>query len=34
MLFRILAVAAAVIFLAVSMIPSTLPVPDEVPVKA
>ncbi|MFN3745977.1 MAG: MFS transporter [Hyphomicrobiaceae bacterium] len=34
MLFRILAVAAAVIFLAVSMIPRTLPVPDEVPAKA
>ncbi len=34
MLFRILAVAAAVIFLFVSMIPRKLPVPDEVPVKA
>jgi MFS family permease len=34
MLFRILAVAAAVIFLTVSLIPSTLPVPDEVPVQA
>jgi MFS family permease len=34
MLFRILAAAAVVIFLAVSLIPSTLPVPDEVPVKA
>lgn len=34
MLFRILAIAAAVIFLFVSMIPRKLPVPDEVPVKA
>jgi len=34
MLFRILAAAAAVIFLAVSLIPRTLPVPDEVPAKA
>jgi MFS family permease len=34
MLFRILAVAAAVIFMAVSMIPAKLPVPDEMPAKA
>lgn len=34
MLFRILAIAAAVIFLFVSMIPRKLPVPDEAPVKA
>jgi len=34
MLFRILAVAAAVIFLAVSLIPQKLPVPDEVLAKA
>jgi MFS family permease len=33
-LFRILAAAAAVIFLFVSMIPRTLPVPDEVPARA
>lgn len=33
-LFRILAATAAVIFLFVSMIPRTLPVPDEVPAKA
>lgn len=33
MLFRILAAAAAVIFLFVSMIPRKLPVPDEMPVK-
>jgi MFS family permease len=33
-LFRILAGTAAVIFLFVSMIPGTLPVPDEAPVKA
>ena len=34
MLFRILAGAAALIFLFVSMIPRKLPVPDEVPAKA
>jgi MFS family permease len=34
MLFRILAVAAATIFLFVSMIPRKLPVPDELPAKA
>jgi MFS family permease len=34
MLFRILSVAAAVIFIVVSMIPRKLPVPDEVPAKA
>ena len=33
-LFRILAATAAVIFLFVSMIPGTLPVPDEAPAKA
>jgi MFS family permease len=33
-LFRILAGTAAVIFLFVSMIPGTLPVPDEAPIKA
>ena len=33
-LFRILAATAAVIFLFVSMIPRTLPVPDEVPAQA
>jgi MFS family permease len=33
-LFRVLAGAAAIIFLFVSMIPRKLPVPDEVPVKA
>ena len=34
MLFRILAIAAAAIFLAVSLLPRVLPVPDEAPAKA
>ena len=34
MLFRVLALTAAAIFLAVSLLPRMLPVPDEVPARA